>query len=383
MRIVSQFYSNKKSHISEKHQSLLYRSLITILLSLPAFVSVNSASAQSFLPSNPSNAFINSFGKESVRSLSDLTRIAYHGQNNVFLAFDSVRFMAFEQCSEQSQSAEQNQFCLSMHGTGFLWDGDSNKSESNSFKNGHSLHGTIGAGYHFAPGWLAGASVTFGSGEHGLRYNGKNEIDTWGISSFIRYAPSREGLQFLGAFNFNQDDYDLKRIMKVRSDYYHFKGSADGTSMGLLGRIGWGFAINDKLTLTPYAELIWTRVKRDAYNDNYMGYSGFSIGSQTYNETDMYLGLNARYSVNQDIELFGSAAWGHQLSNSINTVQGTVSGYTLEGVDYKIKSDWAEVTAGINYNISKNVRASSMISATFGRTDRPDYAVRLGLSYTF
>ncbi|MEN3931733.1 autotransporter domain-containing protein [Microvirga sp. W0021] len=326
-------------------------------------------------PQPPSVGFITD--QEVGVSVQDTAAKVLQVQNLPSAALSDLRFAATKQCAPWEN--KDTRFCAFITGSGAFW------SSNGDYGKGNLISGSAGISMNLLPGFSIGTAFTAGAGDYDLRLGGKNKISSYGVSLFATYAPSREGLQLLGAVTTSWHDIDISRsYMNGSRASVLSKDSTDGQSWGALGRVGWSFAMLDKTWLTPYAEIEWTRSKVGGYQEE-GGPFPIAFKNQTARELISRLGLEVRHQFSDSFEMFARAAWAHRLSGHADILKGImIDTYDVSSGNIRLsKKDWAELAVGASWNVTPDTRVSGSVSTIIGKSNQPDATVRIGSSTRF
>lgn len=242
---------------------------------------------------------------------------------------------------------------------------------------------SVGATVDLDGGIVIGGSLGQSLVETPMIYDGESRI--WGTS--------------LGGFVSSNPDAGLQWVLAASASY--FKGSIDrqylngvavaqssgdvkGAGYGALARLGYSFAANDHIRLTPFASYTVSKAHIDGYTEH-DGPVPASFNDIDDTAQTLRLGSDMRFSFTQDTWTWGTLAWAHRLDDAKTApVTGVlVSALPLTTPGVEVAENWLEATAGLRLPLSDNASLLTSVTAVVPDGYSTTYQARIGVSYAF
>jgi outer membrane autotransporter protein len=215
-----------------------------------------------------------------------------------------------------------------------------------------ALLGTLIAAKQFGSHVRVGLFTQFGSID-----DDTDEVDVTFrlpmLGAFIGFSeqPDGQGVQarVSAAYEQGKVDYSRVALLGPSSDV---KSNGEFETYGFYGEMGWGYAFENGMLLTPFVALAASEATRDAYKEG--GADGFSYDDFSVSQVTGIVGLRLKGMFAEDFGYRFGAAIEHDFSYDVDTfkVSGDDFGTSSYDSDYG-PSDWRmSGTAGVSYFLS-------------------------------
>lgn len=195
----------------------------------------------------------------------------------------------------------------------------------------------IGASYRMADDWRIG--VTLDVQEQSLEL-GARESD-YDLRSYLGgvFAQYHDGLLWgdLSAHLGYLDYHDLQRRFALGQTTRTERGETDGWLLALDGRLGVELAVGDpRLRIAPFVSAGYARIEVDGYREEGASSTALSYDDQRRESQRLGLGLQARFQLAEDAELFGEIAREREFED--DQVEVGMALNSVSGVDFELQS---------------------------------------------
>ncbi|MDI2592325.1 autotransporter domain-containing protein [Pseudomonas sp. 681] len=270
-------------------------------------------------------------------------------------------------------------------GGGQHQDFDDQHSAASADGNGYNLN--VGGSYRLNEAWRLGVAAGF--------YNQKIEagqsdsdykLNSYMGTAFAQYQQNR----WWGDLSMTAGhlDYDsLKRKFQLGVNERGEKGDTDGYVLAFSGRLGYDIAqqVSSPWHLSPFVSADFSKVEVDGYSENGADSTALTFGDQSRNSRRLGIGLQGKYQITPQTQVFGEIAHEHEYNNdtqdlTINLNSLPNNSFTLEG--YTPQTNLNRVNLGVSHNITKDLalRASYNIRRD---DDFTQQGVNVGVSLDF
>ena len=245
----------------------------------------------------------------------------------------------------------------------------------------YGLNGTTGLTFDLAPGLAVGAGVIGSHGRNDLDMGGHATLDAAGGSAIASYTdPS--GLRLAGAGFVARLDQDTHRGYMNGAGTSSSHGETQGWGYGAAGQAGWQFDLPYRSSVTPYAELDWSKASLGDYTES-GGPFPARFGDMDGHRTVGRLGASLAHGLTPALTVSAGGAWGHRLGGQGAGLEATAEGLTVtRGADAGDR-DWAEGSVGALWRITGRTSLSAALSAHTGRTPEPQETGTVGVRVRF
>jgi outer membrane lipase/esterase len=225
---------------------------------------------------------------------------------------------------------------------------------------------SLGGSYRLSQQWRLGAALDVQ--EQDLQLGPRDSdygLRSYLASAFVQY---HDGL-FWGDATLSAgylDYQDLERRFALGQTTRTERGDTDGQVLALGGRLGIELIPVERLSLRPFVSADMARVEVDGYREGGASSTALSYADQTRDSRRLGVGLQARFQLAEDAELFGEIAQVREFEDEQSEVDMRLN--SVSGVDFSLK--------GVE-------REEHLTRATFGLRQRlaPDLALQVGYDY--
>jgi outer membrane autotransporter protein len=230
---------------------------------------------------------------------------------------------------------------------------------------------------------ILGLALSGAKSHDGLDPSGSiSGMTSRGASLLAGYTPSASGLRLFATGQ--AADLDLHEIHHydngggLEASY----GKTGAVAYGFAAQAGWEFQSAPRHRLTPYADYRWSMARARAFQEQ-GGSAPADYSGQDMASSESRLGLQDKFSLNDQVILTGRIAWGHRLDNGKNKFFDNAGNLTQDiGLDAGDR-DWAEAAIGANWRAADGVQLQSRLSVHTGDTSNPAAALTLGAALSF
>jgi outer membrane autotransporter protein len=178
-------------------------------------------------------------------------------------------------------------------------------------------------------------------------------------------------------------DADIARGYENGVGLAQSNGETDGTGFGASLRLGWAFALTERVTVTPFGDYQATRVELDGYTETDGPFPAM-IGAIDDTAQIARLGIEGRYALSDLSWLWAAAAWGHRLDGNSAAIDAQLIGlFGVSGASFALDDNWAELTGGISYGLDDRSRLTASATAFVAGEDSTAATGRIGYSRAF
>ncbi|WP_371920139.1 autotransporter domain-containing protein [Pseudomonas sp. F(2018)] len=226
---------------------------------------------------------------------------------------------------------------------------------------------SLGGSYRLSEQWRLGAALDVQ--EQDLQLGPRDSdygLRSYLASAFVQY---RDGLLWGDAtLSAGYLDYqDLERRFALGKTTRTERGDTDGQVLALGGRLGIELEAGDpRLSLRPFVSADVARIEVNGYSEDGASSTALSYDDQTRDSRRLGVGLQARFQLAEDAELFGEIAQEKEFEDEQSEVDMRLN--SVPGVDFSLK--------GVE-------REEHLTRATFGLRQRlaPELALQVGYDY--
>ncbi|MBD9483666.1 autotransporter domain-containing protein [Pseudomonas sp. PDM14] len=195
----------------------------------------------------------------------------------------------------------------------------------------------IGASYRLADDWRIGATLNVQ--EQSLEL-GARESD-YDLRSYLGgvFAQYHDGLLWgdLSAHLGYLDYHDLQRRFALGQTTRTERGETDGWLLALDGRLGVELTVGDpRLRIAPFVSAGYARIEVDGYGEDGATSTALSYDDQRRESQRLGLGLQSRFQLAEDAELFGEIAREREFED--DQVEVGMALNSVSGVDFELQS---------------------------------------------
>lgn len=210
-------------------------------------------------------------------------------------------------------------------------------SESNSADaDGHGYNLTLGGSYRFAEDWRAGLVAgayrqTLEAGPRDSDY----KLNSYIASAFVQFQANHWWADL--AASGGKLDYDnLKRKFALGISEGAEKGNTDGNLWALSSRLGFDLAEQtSRWHFSPFISADYSRVEVDGYSENGTRSTALNYQDQTRRSKRMGAGLQGKFAVTPQTQLFGEVA--HEREFDTDQQNVTIALNSVPGVDFNLR----------------------------------------------
>jgi outer membrane lipase/esterase len=230
---------------------------------------------------------------------------------------------------------------------------------SASSADGHGYNLTIGGSYRFAEDWRAGVAAGFyrQTLEAGAN-NSDYTLNSYLATAFLQYQADR--LWADAALTGGRLDYeDAKRKFALGVAQGGENGDTHGDLWAFSGRVGYDLAhAGSGWHLSPFVSADYAHVKVDGYSEQSSRSTALTFDDQTRNSRRLGVGLQGKFDITPQTQLFGEIAHEHEYENSqqdltiaLNSLPNNT--FTLEG--YQPQGSLNRASIGVNQKLTQDV----------------------------
>lgn len=230
---------------------------------------------------------------------------------------------------------------------------------SASSADGHGYNLTIGGSYRFAEDWRAGVAAGFyrQTLEAGAN-NSDYTLNSYLATAFLQYQADR--LWADAALTGGRLDYeDAKRKFALGVAEGGENGDTHGDLWAFSGRVGYDIAhAGSSWHLSPFVSADYAHVKVDGYSEQGSRSTALTFDDQTRNSRRLGVGLQGKFDITPQTQLFGEIAHEHEYENSqqdltiaLNSLPN--NSFTLEG--YQPQGSLNRASIGVNQKLTQDV----------------------------
>ena len=226
---------------------------------------------------------------------------------------------------------------------------------------------SLGGSYRLSEQWRLGAALDVQEQDLQL---GPRDSD-YGLRSYLAsaFAQYHGGLLWGDAtLSAGYLDYqDLERRFALGQTTRTERGDTDGQVLALGGRLGIELEAGDpRLSLRPFVSADVARIEVNGYREDGTRSTALSYDDQTRDSRRLGVGLQARFQLAEDAELFGEIAQERELEDEQSEV------------DMRLNS-----VAGVDFSLKGVEREEHLTRAAVGLRQRlaPELALQVGYDY--
>ncbi|MEK1906452.1 MAG: autotransporter domain-containing protein [Pseudomonas sp.] len=196
---------------------------------------------------------------------------------------------------------------------------------------------SLGASYRAAQDWRIGMTLDLQQQELEL---GARDSD-YDLRSYLGgvFAQYHDGLLWgdLSAHLGYLDYHDLQRRFALGQTTRTEQGETDGWLLALDGRLGVELEVGDpRVRLAPFVSANYARIDVDGYREDGASSTALSYDDQRRESQRLGLGLQARYQLADDAELFGEIAREREFEDDQAELGMALN--SVSGVDFELNS---------------------------------------------
>jgi uncharacterized protein YhjY with autotransporter beta-barrel domain len=238
--------------------------------------------------------------------------------------------------------------------------------------NQSELSANFGVGHLLHPDFMVGFGGGFRHVAADLASGSSADSALLSATAFSNYAPE-SGPQALISATFARLESEISRGYTNGATPVVSTGSTTGISYGVEARLGWRFAINDTIGLTPFLSYTGGQTDIAGYTET-TGPMPATIDSFSDSYSIVRIGLSANRDIEGGHRVRGSVSWAHALDNSSTTVAGEIGAATVSGASQVGVADWFEAGAGLDLNLGDSWTLSTAINASLYDSELSGYA---------
>lgn len=238
--------------------------------------------------------------------------------------------------------------------------------------NQSELSANFGVGHLLHPDFMVGFGGGFRHVAADLASGSSADSALLSATAFSNYAPE-SGPQALISATFARLESEISRGYTNGATPVVSTGSTTGVSYGVEARLGWRFAINDTIGLTPFLSYTGGQTDIAGYTET-TGPMPATIDSFSDSYSIVRIGLSADRDIEGGHRVRGNVAWAHALDNSSTTVVGEIGAATVAGASQVGAADWFEAGAGLDLNLGDSWTLSTAINASLYNSELSGYA---------
>ncbi|MGL4316418.1 MAG: autotransporter domain-containing protein [Pseudomonas sp.] len=195
----------------------------------------------------------------------------------------------------------------------------------------------LGASYRLAQDWRVGLTLDLQQQELEL---GARDSD-YDLRSYLggAFAQYHDGLLWADlSANLGYLDYhDLQRRFALGQTTRSEQGETDGWLLALGGRLGVELSVAEpRLRLAPFVSADYARIDVDGYREEGASSTALSYDDQRRESQRLGIGLQTRYQLADDAELFGEIAREREFEDDPSEVGMALN--SVAGVDFELQS---------------------------------------------
>ena len=154
------------------------------------------------------------------------------------------------------------------------------------------------------------------------------------------------------------DYHDLERRFALGITTRTEEGDSDGQLLALGGRLGMAFAPAERLRLRPFVSADYAHTQVNGYRESGASSTALSYDDQRVESQRLGVGLQARFALAGDAELFGEIAREREFEDDQQEVRmalNSVSGVDFELKGYEPDSDLTRATLGLRQQLAADM----------------------------
>ena len=197
---------------------------------------------------------------------------------------------------------------------------------------------SLGGSYRLAEQWRVGAALEMQDQDMEL---GPRDSD-YGLRSYLgsAFAQYHDGL-FWGDATLSAgylDYHQLERRFALGRTTRTERGDTDGQVLAIGARLGVELSVAERLRLRPFLSADYAHIEVSGYDEDGASSTALSYDDQDRDSRRLGAGLQARYELAEDAQLFGEVAWEKEFEDDQSEVDmhlNSVAGvdFTLQGVE--------------------------------------------------
>lgn len=241
--------------------------------------------------------------------------------------------------------------------------------QNDDFSN-YGTNGTMGVLAEVNANTAIGMGVVAGYSDIDTYRGGSNRTTSKGVQ-FLSTHEGENGLRLYGVATIASLDISNNRHYLNGGGIDSSKGKSDGIGYGVAAKAGYEFAVPhmSSLSFMPYAEIDLSRVNMDAYTETRGGFPAH-VKAQNKGYVASRLGGEVSHALRDDLTLRGRMAWGHRYSDggtAVSTIAGITNSFDVDAGD----RNWADVGAGVNWQINDRTTVTTDLAGRIGKTSEP------------
>lgn len=195
----------------------------------------------------------------------------------------------------------------------------------------------LGASYRPTEEWRVGLTLDLQQQDLEL---GESDSE-YDLSSYLAgaFGQYHDGLLW-GDLNLNLgylDYQDLERRFALGNTTRSESGETDGWLLALGGRLGVELTVdNPQLRLAPFVSADYARIEVDGYREGGASSTALGYDDQTRESQRLGIGLQGRYQLTSDLEVYGEIAREHEFEDDPVDLEMTLN--SVPGVDFELQS---------------------------------------------
>ncbi len=226
----------------------------------------------------------------------------------------------------------------------------------------------IGAGYNLKDNFAIGGLIGYHQMDSDNDYS-RFTTDGLTLGLWTSYNQQKAGLQAAANISYSFGDMDTDRFYYNGAEREVAKGSTGYDALSLSASLGYGFKIRPNALVIPFIDLSYIKANIDGFDEE------TALFQASYKDLDSrlwqnHLGVKGRYQLNNKLALLAGLAWGHgmvqdtKVSASLKEAAGfgSVEHITVKHED----SDWANISAGVDYKISEQMNVQFSAESNMG-----------------
>ncbi|MDG1579785.1 autotransporter domain-containing SGNH/GDSL hydrolase family protein [Pseudomonas sp. GOM6] len=154
------------------------------------------------------------------------------------------------------------------------------------------------------------------------------------------------------------DYHSLERRFALGITTRTEEGDTDGQTLAIGGRLGIDLAATERLRLRPFISADYAHTEVNGYRESGASSTALSYDDQTLESKRLGVGLQARFALAADAELFGEIAREYEFENDQQDVEmqlNSVSGLDFELKGYEPDADVTRATLGLRQQLAKDL----------------------------
>ncbi|WP_394559752.1 autotransporter domain-containing protein [Aquipseudomonas alcaligenes] len=192
----------------------------------------------------------------------------------------------------------------------------------------------LGASYRLNEQWRMGLSLDVQKLDMQM---GSSDSD-YGLHSYLAgaFAQYQDG-RLWGDLSLNVgylDYHDLKRRFTLGKTTRSERGDTEGQVLGLGGRLGVELSPLERLRLAPFVSADIARIEVDGYRESGASSTALNYDEQTLDSRRLGLGLQARFTLADDAELYGAVVREREFEDDESELDMSLN--SVPGVDFSL-----------------------------------------------